>query len=624
MSESRSRTFIVIIILVLALGGLVALFSAEDPAFPEWSGPIQQTVLPTTAPAETSVELYQSNGRDSLAILLKNEESSWLGLALGLKSLGVPFRIVDSVEEAMLHDVVLVYPLLTGANTQAQDLQRFAEHVRSGKTLIAFSVIGGGMPDLFGFESTVERSNLDVFEFQQTALTDAFIFNEAERSISLRSFTLSGPGLPGVSYSNLKHPPVAIYGDNSAAISYNFFEAEQGVGHAYAVGLDFGHYIMRAQNGRFTSYAETYVNDYQPKLDSLLRFIKQVFQQGESNAVTFYTSPYNKPFTALMTHDIDFTRSLNNVLGYAEYENEQGIPATYFVQTKYVTDYNDAAFFDESRIDTIKQLESLGMEIASHSVAHSNEFQSMPTGTGLESYPAYEPFVHDFETVRNASISGELRVSKFLLDSMAQAEVVSFRPGHLSFPQSLSQMLQATGYRYSSSITANSALTHLPYRMTFNRDYSSQTDIFEFPVTIEDEIYRLGSRINEAIAVAENIGRHGGLVNLLIHTDVLDHKLEFEKQFIERFKDEAWFTTVRDFGDWWSVRDTASLAVEDSGAGERKITINIEGSIDGLTLEVPASWRLEAGPVGSEQQATRVIIGEFSELAELTFQGEAR
>jgi len=43
--------------------------------------------------------------------------------------------------------------------------------------------------------------------------------------------------------------------------------------------------------------------------------------------------------------------------------------------------------------------------------------------------------------------------------------VVSFRPGHLSYPFALPQALQATGFAFSSSVTAGNALSHLPFRL---------------------------------------------------------------------------------------------------------------------------------------------------------------
>lgn len=259
------------------------------------------------------------------------------------------------------------------------------------------------------------------------------------------------------------------------------------------------------------------------------------------------------------------------------------------------------------------------MEIASHSVDHSNEFRNMELGTGEETYPSYQPFVFDFETVREPSIAGELRVSKFLLDNLTSQSTVSFRPRHLSLPYALPQRLLATGYKYSSSMTANSALTLLTYRAHFSRNYDTELNIFEFPITIEDERGRLGDRIDESIALANKIGRHGGVVNVLIHTDVLDHKLEFEKRFIAEFKERAWFGTVAQFGDWWTVRDSALVQVDTVNSHTKRVRISTDGGIDGLAIRVPEGWDYQEGLDGSQQQDDVLVLGTFEGSAQLLF-----
>src|SRR5262249_39573473 len=67
-------------------------------------------------------------------------------------------------------------------------------------------------------------------------------------------------------------------------------------------------------------------------------------------------------------------------------------------------------------VQYVEMLNSLSMEIGSHTVAHSKVFKQMPLGDGNEQYPDYQPFVTGESTVRNATILGELRVSKFLLE----------------------------------------------------------------------------------------------------------------------------------------------------------------------------------------------------------------
>lgn len=604
---------------IALLGYFIYDGSQEALAFPDLAGPTVATELPLAAPPRTPPSTYYSDSTAGIGVLLQDSSGSWLGIAHGLKSMGVPFRIVDRIEEALEHEVILVYPSMTGGNTAPETLAALAQHVRSGNTLIAFSVFGGGMPAIFGFESTTERDDLLAIEFNEDSFEPEFFRDTVESTIRLSQEANPAP-LAGVSYHELQQPAIATYDDGSAAIAHNSFDGENGVGHAYAIGFDFGHFILRAHNARFFQLAGSYVNEYQPKLDSLLRFLARVYREGDEDAVELLTVPHNKEFTALLTHDIDFNRSILNIPAYADYQFSQGVPATYFIQTKYITDFYDSRFFDFSSEAILQGIDGQGMEIASHSVAHSNEFQNMPVGSGTEAYPDYRPFVRDFENQVGGTVVGELRVSKFLLETLSPQEVVSFRPGHLSLPESLPEMLNATGYRFSSSITANTALTHLPYRSTFARGYATELDVFEIPITIEDEIGRLGDRLYAAIEVANNIGRHGGVVNLLIHTDVLGHKMEFMRGFIEEFRDRAWFTTIGEFGQWWATRDSIELEVEAIDEYSRRLILEAPNAIDGLGLRLPPSWTYRSGLEGSMQEGNVIVLAEFSGRIELEFQ----
>lgn len=582
-------------------------------------GPQVSTTLPQT-PVLTRMDLYHSENEDALAILVNDDSSSWLGLAHGLKSIGVPFTVTTEANVALRHDVIMVYPMLTGSNTAPATLQALARHVRSGKTLIGFSVIGGGMPDVFGFTETVEHRFRDALNFSTADdFVRSFVSDSDEAQIRLAGASASDTGVPGVSYQEPKLPALASYGDGTAAITHNVFNTPDGIGHAYAIGIDFGHFILRAHNARFTNRASSYVNEYQPKLDSLLRFLAAVYQEGEPDSLTLYPTPNNKLFTALITHDVDFTQSMRNATQYAESEANQGIVGTYFIQTKYMRDYNDNAFFAASSADTLIRLDALGAEIASHTVAHSNEFRNMPLGSGTEAYPDYQPFVRDFDTVRDASIMGELRVSKFLLEQLGGQTVRAFRPGHLSLPTALPQALQASEYSYSSSVTANEVLTHLPFKLMYDRGYDAEVAVYELPVTIEDEAGRLGDRLEEAITIAHKIGRYGGLVNILIHTDITGHKLAFQEGFVDEFADSAHFTTVGDFGDWWAARDGVEWQISKPSQSERVVRISTEQTITGLTLNLPPQWRLRGNTTVFSQDGRRLVLPTFSGTIELHF-----
>ena len=543
------------------------------------------TPVPVIGP--TSYKNYEQGSPSRLAVLLTDENSNWLGLAHGLKTIGVPFLITTDYEAALQHDVVLVYPIISGKLLSSDALKALADYPRQGGTLMAVNVLGGGMNSIFGFEDVVETKNHHRLNFNEGySLTEDFK-SLYQHSIKVGSETNStrNPGLN--SYANPENLPIAVYEDGSAAITFK----AHGDGRAYAIGIDIGQILLKGYNFREEDIAEYYVNHYQPSLDALLRFIMKVYQEGEDESVILGTVPEGKSLSVMMTHDVDYTKSLKNALSYAQFEAEQDIRATYFVQTKYIEDYNDSIFLNDDGAKYLRQLDDMGADLQSHSVSHSLQFHEFDMGTGEERYPDYAPYVYSSERTRKASLLGELRVSKFLLENFKQkGEVTAFRPGYLRNPPQLSQALQATGYRYSSAVTANKSLTHLPFQLNADRGFEAETQIFEFPVTIEDEkLPKMGDRLDEAIILADILKKYGGIFVVLNHPDILDHKLDFEKGFIEHVKPFAWIGSLPEFGAWWAARNDVQIDVT---SDEQQKTIHLKPShpIKGLSLTLPRGY----------------------------------
>lgn len=615
-----------LLVVVLGVAGGIAgywLFGGgPQPAFPDLVGPEERTVV-TTSPPRTDVSAYASDDPFGVGVYVRDPSSSWLGLAHGFNSLGIPFRVVTELDDALEHEVVVVYPSLTGANASPEVLSQLQAHVDEGGTVAGFSVVGGGTRSLFGYGQSHEHDRRQFLTLQSTPLTEPVLSEGGAAVVMMGSPVVPGSGLPGVHYAETEEPPVALFNDGTvAATRKTHGSGSDDPGHAYAFGLDLGHYMLRAHNGRFPNLSETYVNAFQPQVDTLLRLLKAIYREGDPAAVTLSPTPHGRDFTALITHDVDFTHSMDNVPHYAALAEKYGLPATYFIQTKYVTDYNDTAFFDESRVPTLQRLQEQGMELASHTVAHSNELQRMPIGTGDEQYPDYQPFVVDFHNVRGGTVLGELRVSGFLLEHAGDTPIRAFRPGHLSLPPKLPQLLEATGYEFSSSITANEALTHLPYRLMHDRSYDSEVSVYEFPVTIEDEVGVLGERFDEAVALSEQVARYQGLVNILIHTDELGHKLDFLDRYLAYFQDRAWFDTVSSYGDWWRARESVDMALVPADDATHELELSVDGSIDGLTLTIPEGWRYEFGVDGTRQSGRTLVLGPVTDSARLRFSTE--
>jgi len=606
-------------LLVLAAIGLAIYLGAKHFStfrFEGWNGPQEESRMEAAVDADMS--RYSKGGKHALAVLVTDTASDWLGLAHGLKTIGVPFVLTREVEQALTHRMVLVYPAMSGKLLSGDALRALAAHPRNGGTLVGFEILGGGMNEVFGFGEFSASRGRKSMRFATASLGTSALPDADDVEVSL-----SGPsgGVPSYAFSPTTGTPAALYDDGLAAVVQR---EHAGGGKAVAFGIDLGAYIAKAYNGR-QDLGRQYINAYEPGVDTFLRILRGMYRAAEPMAVTLDTVPFGKSASVIITHDVDYTRSIENAIRYAEFERAQGIAATYFIQTKYVRDWNDDIFFNERGAELTRRLAGMGMEIASHSVSHSRVFAAFPLGDGKERYPDYTPRVTGKQEARDASILGELRVSRFLLQQAAPgAAVESFRPGHLEYPFDLPQALQATGYRFSSSISSGTALSHLPFRLNHGRANSAETAVFEFPITIEDELQRpMTGRLDAAGAVLDRLARYGGSCVVLIHPDVFDDKLEFLKGFVAAAKaKQVWFGTLSGFGRWWSARDKVGMDVRRSGSG-MELDLQFEDAVSGLSVQVPRGWTLvDDGKSDSDvrQSAEQVTLSHGPGRLRLVFE----
>lgn len=569
--------------------------------FKDVIGPAEQSVIPPAVPA--SWTKYGDDNPSAMAVLLTDTSGNWEGLVHGLKNIGIPFTITTKVSEAVKHNAVLVYPIISGKVLSGPDMRALAAIPQSGGTLIGVNVVGGGLGGVFGFDSVVTSDKRYSLKLSSAikGLTESFSGEEPVRLMNPEEV------FPTNGYTKSAMPVLSYLQDGTAFMTYK----DYGKGKAYALGFDIGTYFLKFMNGRGNNSHIIYANHYDPGMDVLLRALKQIYINASSSSVTLGTVPFNKSLSLVITHDVDFTRSMENNIKYARMEKEMGVSATYFVQTKYIKDWNDDIFFAQKAEPILTELKNEGMEIASHSVSHSRGFAKIPLGDGTEKYPDYRPFVQNKLLTYNATILGELRVSKFLLETLLpDVKITSFRPGHLEHPFTLPEALMATKYSYSSSVTANSVQTHLPFMTMYNTDYKSETGIVEIPITIEDEIgLPLLSRLDSTLAIAGQLSKYGGVMNVLIHTDITGQKFEFEQKLITALKPKAWTGTIKDLGRWWAVRNQIVIKVKgDGGTYEIAVTNPSAESIQGLCLQIPHTWKMSDNDGSVSQESNAIIL----------------
>ena len=558
----------------------------------------------------TSWTRFSSGSITRLAILLTDTNASWLGIAHGLKSIGVPFIITTDYRKAIQHNVLMVYPIVSGASLSPDALQALAAYPRNGGTLIGIQVLGA-LNEIFGFEEPIpskQHFEIKILKDSNTSVTSEFI-DQKELGISLGNKEKFKETIGTYSYSKPHITPIATYEDKSAAITQKFYET----GSAYAFGFDIGFLILKGHNIRHQDFNRSPVNNFEPTIDVVLRLIKNIYLQGDRDASYICTVPYNKSLSVCITHNINFAKALDNAIVFAKEEKKMNIHSTYFIQTKYINDRHDRIFNSVDDFKKLRMISQAGMDLQSNSVSGSPLFDQFPQGTGDEVYPSYHPYVMAWEKTYHGTIFGEMRVSRFLIDRFVPGNITTvFRSSYLYTPFTYPQSLLASGYRFSSSVPANAALTHFPFQLNYNREYDSEVQAFEFPVTDDDEIPPFTvDRAKNAIALAKKIARYGGCFIGQVHPNSTG--LMVEKKFIAAIKDEAWIGTLNDFGLWWAARNEVTLDVNYFN-DKRVVTVSVPKRMEGLAIMLP----LRSTPVSVEGGGKYSVDGKLIifELAE--------
>jgi peptidoglycan/xylan/chitin deacetylase (PgdA/CDA1 family) len=546
------------------------------------------------APQPATIAQFDHGSPHRLAVLVTDPKSSWLSLARAFKAQGIPFTITQDWRRALQHKVVLVYPIISGKTLDADALRALSEHVHDGGTLLGFDLEGGGLGPVFGAGPAIpSRTRIEL----HWAAPAKFPEEQVSRFSSTKAIQLGS-----FAYEPRGADVIARYEDGGAGILCHHTG-----GTACLMGVDLGALGERAADGRAEPIARTYVNAYEPSFDVLMRWVRDLYVAGEPMPWLIDAAPDGYDVSLVFTHDIDFTRSVINARVYADLEKAEGVKATYFMQTKYVKDYNDDVFMTKETIPHLLYLRDLGMEIASHTVAHSQVMNVFPIGDGREHYPHYRPFVRTHTSATGGTVFGEARVSKFLIEHFTGVHVRSFRPGHLSYPFKLPEVLEATGYEFSSSNTANASLTHLPHQLSFARAGKALSPVYEFPITIEDEKPpRMGDRVDAGDLVIRKIAANHGLVVVLIHPNITGHKLQFERDIIARWKGRAWMTDLETFGTWWRARDEAEFDVT-SDEGGWALTARAPEALQNVVVILPKAQGAAKGGFYTQAKGRLVI-----------------
>src|ERR1700694_5822583 len=293
----------IIVAVIFGARGLSARFGATHRhpyIFPGLEGPREKSVVRSLTPA--SWRTYDRAGASTLAILLTDTTSAWLGLARGLSTIGVPFTITTDWHSALTHKVVWVYPRISGAVLNSDALHAIAALPRMGGTLIASEIVGGGLEEVFGFDSVFPSRRRENLRFSAPASTRFSLTDDFDKTIRIGATAATGSqesfSIGSYGYRAASGQTLATFEDGTAGLLHR----PVGAGHAYAFGVDLGALLRLGYDNREEGrFARSYANGYEPTLDVLLRIARAIYTEGEQDAVTIGTVPDGRAISGILT-----------------------------------------------------------------------------------------------------------------------------------------------------------------------------------------------------------------------------------------------------------------------------------------------------------------------------------
>ncbi|KAG0011266.1 hypothetical protein BGZ80_000806 [Entomortierella chlamydospora] len=671
---------------------ILSLTNAASISIPDIStlkGPLTNTPVPASgigSPTDPDDTTFGNGTSSRLALYVPGNVYSdypgWLALYNALVFQGVPVTVTKNIDVATNHTTVVAYQALQSKYMGSSDGSTWSTYVSGGNTLIAIGMTStdSHLKSTFGVtpDTTTNTNsrkaialNAPTASIPASSVNSQFdLTNDVDAQIPLwRQYINTGFPTTGYTVNAAGTYALGSYltssGANDTKQAITIKSTSNG-GQAVAIGIDLGTYIGESTGGTTNGIPRSYDAEYDPGYDNILRMIKSLYSTSTSTGlVTSWPVPGNMGVHFAWTYDIDAQDSYEYAYECALDLQSRGIKGTINWQAKLVKDAYDLASFS-LYYRNISRVEALGnMELSSHSVSHSPNLASFPTGTGEEIWDGtkyvednYFPFIgecaknngtwttpipgatpcntpdkSDYFYTIGGSILGEARVSKFILESISivNATVRSFRTGHLLYPDILPQVLAATGYKYSSSGASNDRNSHMPYQTFYSNSYNQAVDILEFPLSASDEDgqingdwnapgsggYPNGSYAYRQYHVVQKIAKYGGQYTFLIHPTthavpgvtqtLFSDKLAFQQVLTPKVANVSYFDTVGGRGDFHNARIAAGIDVAVSGT-IATVTVTLPKSIVDLTLCVPTAWSFMTSTVGASATPGAVIL----------------
>jgi hypothetical protein len=299
----------------------------------------------------------------------------------------------------------------------------------------------------------------------------------------------------------------------------------------------------------------------------------------------------------VLLHDVRGLPALRASKALVRREHRTGVHATYVLQTRYLADARGAMLVVPALEQLVHAIRSASADAVAGGVA-GGPLAQIPRGTGNEAYPSYAAAFGSSTEVDGETLSGELRISRYVLGALGGGDVQAFRGVTGDTPRGFAAVAEASGIDLDATLSVDDAGGSFPF-------WQVQTDglerrLLRFPVAFDDVPGEGPAAALAGAWVALRRNHATGAPTLVELTpDRRGCAAAVERALLADVPPDVWRGTLDRLGRFWTQR--AGITLDARPLGGRLgwlVRLRSTGRVAGQSLVAPFAIARAVGADG--------------------------
>jgi hypothetical protein len=315
----------------------------------------------------------------------------------------------------------------------------------------------------------------------------------------------------------------------------------------------------------------------------------------------------------VLLHDVRGTQALRAAAALVRREGATGVRATYVLQTRYLADARGAKLVSPALERLVRAIRSASGGVVAGGVA-GGPLAHVPHGDGSEIYPTYAAAFASPTEVDGETLSGELRVSRYVLDALGAGDVQAFRGVSGTTPRGFAAIAERTGIGVDATLSVEAAGGAFPFWQV--QAGGLERRLLRFPVAVDDVPGEGPAAALAAAFVALRRNHASGAPTLVELTpDRHGCAAAVERALIADTPRDVWRGTLPALARFWETRADVALDARPLGAGRGwLVRVRSERRAGGQSLVAPFRIAHAQGADGRPLQVrggNRIVLPAF-------------